>query len=83
LISDGAFVSRLGDQFSVADDLDSACPEGVENRLSFPQQPEVVHAEGPFGHDDRLKIETTRTCLESYMEVVVGNLQVTPSPHSM
>jgi len=59
-----------------ADDLDkSGTMERVDGKLSFPQQPEIVHVDESFSHEDRLKIETTRTCLESYMEVVVGNLQ--------
>jgi len=43
--------------------------------LSVPRQPSILCADAPVLRDDKLKVETTRACLLSYMEVVVGNLQ--------
>lgn len=51
-------------------------PIGDDGRLMVPRQARVVDAEAPVAKDDKLKVEITRVCLESYMEVVIGNLQV-------
>ena len=47
-----------------------------DNGIKVPKQPAVLRCDAPVLKDDKLKVETTRVCLESYSEVVIGNLQV-------
>ena len=46
--------------------------------INVPKQPTVLRCDAPSAKEDKLKCETTRVCLESYAEVVIGNLQVRP-----
>jgi len=52
-------------------------PLDIMESIHVPKQPMVVTADVPVLKEDKLKVETTRECLESYMDVVIGNLQDT------